>query len=292
MPAKFKELSGLNDLSCFKRYPRRLAKNVVDTRWVTTWKNVDGKIIIKCRITMRGFRDKEITIETFAGTASRRGQRIVNSIVAQNEDFILFSYDVSQAFAKGMTFEEYARATGEQLREVEFEVTAEDAELIRKLPGFEDFDYKTEVLKMLKAIYGLKDAPRAWRKRLHEVLCGWNMSQLQAEPEIYVVHRAIKDAMKSTTTDMDIVPNRFPKLTAIISAHVDDLKGGATPADAKLFLEYLESKFGKCSADYQKFTHTGIEHEQKDDGILTHQFKYIDTLAPLDPSGLRGNVEE
>ena len=94
---------------------------------------------------MRGFKDREITVETFAGTASRTGQRVVNSMIAQNPDFIFFSHDVSQAFAKGMTFEEYARATGTQLREVEVEVAAEDAEIIRKLPGFEDFDYKAEV---------------------------------------------------------------------------------------------------------------------------------------------------
>ena len=37
---------------------------------------------------------------------------MVNAITAQNPDFVLFSFDVSQAFAKGLTFEEYARATG------------------------------------------------------------------------------------------------------------------------------------------------------------------------------------
>ena len=66
---------------------------------------------------MRGFKDKELTIETFAGTATRKSQRVVNSVIAQNLDLILFSYVVAQAFAKGMTFEEYARATGTQVRE-------------------------------------------------------------------------------------------------------------------------------------------------------------------------------
>ena len=84
---------------------------------------------------MRGLRDRDTTIATFVGTANRNGQRVV----AQNEDFVLFSSDVSQAFAKGMTFEEYARVTGTQLRAVEFEVAAEVAELLRELPGFDDF---------------------------------------------------------------------------------------------------------------------------------------------------------
>ena len=142
---------------------------------------------------MRSFRDKEATIDMLAGTASRKGQCVVNSMVARNEDCVLFSSDVSQAFAKGMTFEEYARVTGTQLRAVEFEVTAEDAELIRKLPGFETFNHFTEVLMMLKAIYGLKDAPRAWRLRLHEVLSEWNLVQLSAEPEIYVNHAPVQE---------------------------------------------------------------------------------------------------
>ena len=98
----------------------------------------------------------------------------------------LFSFDVSQAFAKGLTFEEYARLTGNQLREVEFEVSAGDVKLVRLLPGFSDFDPATEVLRMLKSIYGLKDAPRAWRKRLDQVLQEWGLRQLVAEAELYV----------------------------------------------------------------------------------------------------------
>ena len=32
----------------------------------------------------------------------------------------------------------------------------------------------------------------------------------------------------------------------ILSAHVDDLKGGATKKDAMLLLGHLETVFGKC----------------------------------------------
>ena len=46
---------------------------------------------------------------------------------------------------------------------------------------------------MVKPIYGLKDAQRAWRKRLHQVLssCGTmgdTMKQLHAEGEIHTLH--------------------------------------------------------------------------------------------------------
>ena len=101
---KYAEILAVFDLDCFKRMPRRLARNLVDTRWVITWKIKDGKLIIKCRITMRGFKDRCTDLETYAGTASRAGQRMVNSACAQHDDFVLFSFDVSAAFAKGMTF--------------------------------------------------------------------------------------------------------------------------------------------------------------------------------------------
>ena len=44
---------------------------------------------------------------------------------------------------------------------------------------------------MLKPIYGLNDAPRAWRKKLHQVLESWQQcQQLYAEPELYCVHKS------------------------------------------------------------------------------------------------------
>ena len=204
---KFKELSGLHGLGCFERFPRKDSRNRVDTRWVINWKWVDGKLIIKCRLIMRGFRDRDQDLETFAGTATRSGQRVVNSITIQHPDFVLFSLDVSQAFAKGLTFEEYARLTGTQLRQVEFDISADDVALVRKLPGFSDFNPATEVLRMLKPIYGLKDAPRAWRKRLHQVLTEWGLCQLAAEAELYVRHDRSEGVKSSDPIARDSLPS-------------------------------------------------------------------------------------
>jgi len=124
---KLKELMALFELGCYKRFPRRRARNRVDTRWVHTWKLGEDLIrFIKSRITMRGFKDRCEWMETFAGTASRWAQRVVNSCTVQEEDFVLFSFDVGSAFAKGMTFEELSRLTGEPLRAVEFDLASED----------------------------------------------------------------------------------------------------------------------------------------------------------------------
>eukprot|EP00973_Karenia_brevis_P001336 181819-Karenia_brevis.AAC.1 len=59
-------------LKGFVRFPKDKAKNIIDSRWVLKCKLVDG------------FKDAQAQdIETFAGTASRWGQRIVNAAAAQ-----------------------------------------------------------------------------------------------------------------------------------------------------------------------------------------------------------------
>ena len=56
-----------------------------------------------------------------------------------------------------------------------------------------------EVLAMVKPIYGLKDAPRAWRRKLDKVLRSWKrdkssgLQPLKAAPEIYVAHEIESD---------------------------------------------------------------------------------------------------
>ena len=83
-----------------------------------------------------------------------------------------------------------ARHTGTPLRAVEFDLHSRDIPILRKLEGFEDFDPRTETLRMIKPIYGLKDAPRAWRQKLHQVLSSFGLKQLIAEAEVYVQHRS------------------------------------------------------------------------------------------------------
>ena len=61
-------------------------------------------------------------------------------------------------------------------------------QLIRQLPGWGDFSPEVEKVKILKPAYGLKGAPKAWRKRLHAVLEGVGAQQPLAEPEPHTLH--------------------------------------------------------------------------------------------------------
>ena len=91
------------------------------------------------------------------------GQRLVKSVAAQYR-WELFTADVSQAFLRGLTFELAAQMKDEVQRDVQFTVPPGSTHLLKKLPGFADFNPLTEVLRMLRCGFGLKDAPRLWNK--------------------------------------------------------------------------------------------------------------------------------
>eukprot|EP00975_Prorocentrum_lima_P052567 11017654-Prorocentrum_lima.AAC.1 len=70
--------------------------------------------------------------------------------------------DISAAFLKGMTFKEISKETGDTSQSVQFDFPPGDVWILRKLPGMEDYDGSLEILDLLKAMWGLKDAPRAF----------------------------------------------------------------------------------------------------------------------------------
>ena len=152
-----------------------------------------------------------------------------------------------------MTFDELSKLTGETLRSVEFDISPQDVHLVRRLPGLENFDPSTDTLVMTKAIYGLKDAPRVWFKKLELILKEWKPNPfrtLVADGAVYVSH-----------------DERSKKLNAILSAHVDDLKGGAKRQVALDLKRHLEKHVGECKWQEGTFLHTGIEHEYSERGI-------------------------
>ena len=80
----------------------------------------------------------------------------------------------------------------------------------------------------------------------------------------------------------------FERMELLVSAHVDDLKGGAEEEVADKFMDALESSFGKLTRCKRKFEHTGVWHEQMPNGdIHTSQDHYVKQLRmiSLDAAG-------
>lgn len=126
--AKVKELNCFYDLGCFQFCFRRKFDDIIDARWVTIWKMIGGNVGVKCRFAARGFKDMFQDFDRYAATVSRSGQRFVNVVAAGDEDSILFSFDVSRALVKGLTFKEFSELIGRACRAVQSDVLGQYVE--------------------------------------------------------------------------------------------------------------------------------------------------------------------
>jgi len=121
-------------------------------------------------------------------------------------------------------------------------------------------------------VYGLKDAPRAWRRRLHDALTTLEATNLKTDACIYVWRRA-------------------GKLICICSAHVDDLKLGGEQKFIEYLLGELTKLFGKLKIVHNSFEHCGIKHELQEDGsYLLHQNHFAARMPSVDLTDVNTSV--
>lgn len=270
--AILKELQRWHHHQAWERAPRASARNLLTSKWVLKWKDVEGKRIIKARLTVQGFKDRQ-QVDNYAGTTSRWGQRLILIIAAQMK-WSLHSADVSEAFLRGLSFEEVAKEPGETMRACELQLPPGCTPMLRELKGMEHFNEVTEVLRMLKPGYGLKDAPRLWNKALKRVLAKVGLQATCADKELYVKHHN-------------------GVLILILSTHVDDLKFCGKEDECKALIKALEEAFEKMTLHKGTFEHLGIKHVQHADfSIEVAQGHYADQLrAMADDTAKRGDPE-
>jgi hypothetical protein len=124
--------------------PRPKSKYVVSTKWLFKIKHVSNGSIenYKARLVARGFSQKEGIDyeETFAPIARYTSIITIIALTAKMK-WKLHQMDVKTAFLNGVIEEEV---------------------YIEKPQGFEVEDRKSHVCKLKKALYRLKQAPRAW----------------------------------------------------------------------------------------------------------------------------------
>ena len=162
-----------------------------------------------------------------------------------------------------MTYKEIEETTGEKERHILFSLPKGAAALLRKIPGFEDFDERYECLRCIKPGTGTKSAPRAFSLKLSKITRG-------------PVCR-----LKPITHDNEFeVRHDQGKLTAVATKHVDDVKlGGEKHIIKDEILPELERVFGKLKYHENNFLNTGIQHKRLEDGSITlDQDDYIKAL--------------
>ena len=229
--------------------------NIVDATWVRRWKwcTTTKRWIIKSRLCGRGFLDKQrYDVQKHSATASRLSQRLLCSPAVQH-NLVLESWDISSAFLQGLNFKDlYKQAQKFKLeirdaRQVYLKPPANVWKHLREIKGskinVQEADIGYFLLLLLKAMYGLVDAPLLWS---------------------IVILTFIMEVLGGTQSYLD--DNFFywvqgHQLVAVATIHVDDIAVAACLDWLLWALARLEERFGKVKRQQLPFVHMGMKYE-------------------------------
>jgi hypothetical protein len=141
-------------------------RKAVKSKWVFKLK-ADGRF--RARLVAKGFTQiPGIDFdETFSPVARFESLRLLLALAAL-EDWEIHQMDVKSAFLNGVL----------------------DEEIYMEQPqGFIVTGQETKVCRLKKAIYGLKQASRAWNLQFHGVLISLGFKRMHADAGIYVCHQ-------------------------------------------------------------------------------------------------------
>ena len=146
------KLEGIKPIGCKWVYKRKIAPN--------------GKVeTYKPRLVAKGYNQKAGIDyeETFSPVAMLKSIRILLSIVA-HYDYEIWQMDVKTAFLNGHIQEEI---------------------LMDQPEGFISHGQESKVCKLMRSIYGLKQASRNWNIHFDEAIKSFDFSQNMDEPCVY-----------------------------------------------------------------------------------------------------------
>ncbi|GKD62038.1 putative ribonuclease H-like domain-containing protein, partial [Tanacetum coccineum] len=210
---------------------------VIGTKWVYRNKR-DGRGVVvrnKARLVSQGHRqDKGIDYdEVFAPVARIEAIRLFLAF-ASFMGFIVYQMDVKSAFLYGAIDEEV---------------------YVSQPPGFVDPDHPKKVYKVVKALYGLYQALRAWYASLSTFL----------EEHGY----------RRGTIDKTLFIKKDKKDIMLVQVYVDDIIFGSTRKSwCDEFVALMKGRF-QISYMGELIFFLGLQVKQKTDGIFISQDKYV-----------------
>lgn len=212
-------------------------KYAIGTKWILKNKRDARGIVVKnkARLVAQGFRQEEGIDydEVFAPVARVEAIRIFLAY-ASYMGFMVYQMDVKCAFLYG---------------EIEEEV------YVTQPKGFEDPDHPEYVYKVVKALYGLHQAPRAWYARLSTFL--------------------LKHGYRRGAIDKTLFLKKDSRDIILVQVYVDDIIFGSTKeAWCREFEDLMKGEF-QMSAMGELTFFLGLQVQQKPDGIFIHQEKYV-----------------
>lgn len=263
-----------------KKYYYDVNIDVIDAIWIRKWKQLaDGTIIVKSRLCVRGFLDPQRSaIPTRSTTASRLSHRIFMSLCALLQ-FEIESWDISGAFLKGFTFaqlDQLYKSLGISApkRQVIVKPPANVWRYLREIPNsgiwVADSEIMFWLLELIKAMYGLNDAPFAFQA---------------CEGKFFVEELS---ALRSKFDENFYYWLAGPgSVSALATAHVDDNEIGTprTPEGSEWKEDAhgkFEKKFGKVKRVKMPLKHCGVRYTETVTGYKMDQDEYCQQAKPMD----------
>nr|GEV28207.1 retrovirus-related Pol polyprotein from transposon TNT 1-94 [Tanacetum cinerariifolium] len=213
------------------------AKRAIGTKWVYRNKKDEKGIVArnKARLVAQGHTQEEGIDyeEVFAPVARFEAIRLFLAY-ASFMGFMVYQMDVKSAFLYGTIKEEV---------------------YVCQPPGFKDPNHPDKVYKVVKELYGLHQALRAW----YETLANYLLENGFQRGKIY----------------QTLFIKKQKGGILVVQIYVDDIIFGATNKDlCKSFKKLMKDKFHMSSMGKLTFA-LGLQVKQKKDGIFINQDKYV-----------------
>nr|GEY59389.1 hypothetical protein [Tanacetum cinerariifolium] len=221
----------------FHTFDLPYGKRAIGTKWVYRNKKDKRGIVIrnKARLVAQGHTQEEgIDYEEVFAPVARIEAIILFLAYASFMGFPVYQMDVKSEFLYG---------------------TIEEEVYVCQPPGFEDPENPDKVYKVVKALYGLHQAPRAW----YEILATYLR----------------ENRFQKGTIDQTLFIKKQQKDILLVQIYVDDIIFGATnKALCQSFEKLMKDKFQMSSMGELTFF-LGLQVKQKKDVIFISQDKYV-----------------
>ncbi|GKB08328.1 retrovirus-related pol polyprotein from transposon TNT 1-94 [Tanacetum coccineum] len=205
--------------------PKKIKEVIADSAWIEAMQEVLHQFD---RLQEEGI-DFE---ESFAPVARLEAVRIFVAYAA-HKSFPIYQMDVKTTFLNGLLREEV---------------------YVAQPDGFVDPDHPEKVYCLRKALYGSKQAPRAWYDELSNFLMSKGFTKGTIDPTIFMI-RYVKDIL-------------------LVQIYVDDIIFGSTnPKFSKRFEKLMHNRFEMSLIGEMKFF-LGLQIHQSLRGIFISQAKY------------------
>jgi hypothetical protein len=241
------EMRSIHDNQTWELTTLPAGHRAIGLKWVFKVKKDPAGLIVKhkARLVAKGYAQRQGVDfdEVFAPVARLETVRLLLALAAHS-GWQVHHMDVKSAFLNG---------------ELEEEV------YVQQPPGFADAKHAGHVLKLHKALYGLRQAPRAWNAKLHDSLQSLGFERCPLEHALY--RRGGCDNF------------------LLIGVYVDDLIiTGSDVEEIAKFKEQMHGMFRMSDLGLLSY-YLGIEVEQRDGHITLSQASYA--LKVLEAAGMQ-----